>query len=313
MKRILLIFQILLFSLLACNKDDSAIHVIIEGVILNAETTQPVVDAKIEIITNNSTSTTMSDEVGYFNLGKYTIGDYMIIISKEGYATQAQQIQASDNISGGGQNGYDIVKSVVCNLVPATNEAELTVYRKFEDGAVLAAGNFPFVISTGAINAAIEGTTDENGRISLNNVPQVFAISIDHVFNGIRYKINTEIDIRNDNYIIVYGYNVEANLGLVSTNILDDDGSPVQDFPIDGTISLQFTMPVDTNQSEIDLLEDAWYAINYTSKWSNNNMQLNITPATQLKNNTLYGVSLDLKSSSGMQEYRNTINFLTNQ
>lgn len=201
MKRILLIFPFLLFSIFACNKDDSAINVFIEGLVLNAETTQPVVDAKIELITNNATHTASSDETGYFNLGKYTIGDYTIIISKEGFATQTQQVYAADNLSGGGENGYEIVKSVVCNLVPATNEAELTLYRKYEDGELLAASNFPYVISTGAINAAIEGTTDENGRISLNNVPQVFAISIDHVFNGIRYKINTEIDIRKDNYI----------------------------------------------------------------------------------------------------------------
>lgn len=311
MKRILLILPLLLISLFSCKKDDSSMHVVIEGIVLNAETTQPVVDAKIEIITNSNTYTVRSNESGYFNLGKYTIGDYTIIISKEGFSTQTQQVFAASNLSGGGGNGYDVVKSIVCNLVPATEDAELTIYRKFENGEVIAASSFPYVISIGDINSTIEGTTDEYGRISLNNVPQFFSISIDHELNGVRYKTNSTIDIRRDNYLIVYGYYAEANLGLASANILDDDGKAIENFPVNGTISLQFTIPVNTNNSTISLLEDAWNKVDCTHTWSNNNMKLDIKPTVSLNSGTLYSINIDLVSSSGMQEYARAINFVT--
>lgn len=311
MNRILLILPVLLISLFSCKKDDPAINVIIEGIVLNAETTQPVVDAKVELITNNATYSASSDETGYFNLGKYTIGDYTIIISKEGFATQTQQVFAADNLSGGGEKGYEVVKSVVCNLIPATEEVELTIYRKFDDGEVIAANNFPYVISTGDINSTIEGTTDEYGRISLNKVPQIFTISIDHELNGIRYKTTSTIDIREDNYIVVYGYYAEASLGIASANILDDDGISLQDYPVDGVISLQFTLPVDTVSSSVSLLEDAWNNVTYTHTWSNDNMKLVISPDANLKAGTLYSVDLEMVSASGMQEYNNAINFVT--
>ncbi len=311
MKRILFFLPIILISLISCNKDDCEINVIIEGIVLNAETTQPIVDAKVEFITKNATYSTSTNESGYFNLGTFTVGDYTIIISKEGFSTQTQQIYAADNPSGGGEYGYEVVKSVVCNLVPATDEAELTIYRQYEDGEVIAANNFPYVISTGDMNAAIEGTTDEFGRISLNNVPQEFTISIDHELNGVRYKTTSSIDIKEDNYLIVYGYYAEASLGLASANILDDDGVALENFSVDGTISLQFTIPVDTSNSTISLLEDAWNNTVYTHTWSSNNMKLDIKPTANLKSGTLYSVNLDLVSPSGMQEFSKAINFVT--
>ncbi len=311
MNRILLILPVLLITLFSCDKDDPAINVVIEGIVLNAETTQPVVDAKVEVITQNATHSASTNESGYFNLGTYTIGDYTIIISKEGFSTQTQQIYAAENLSGGGDNGYDVVKSVVCNLIPATDDAEITIYRQFENGEVIAANNFPYVISTGDINAAIEGTTDGFGRISLNNVPQEFTVSIDHELNGVRYKTTSSIDIKEDNYLIVYGYYAEASLGLATANILDSDGIAVENFPVDGTISLQFTIPVDTSNSTISLMEDAWNNTSYTHTWSSNNMKLEIKPTVNLNSETLYSINLDLVSPSGMQEFSEAINFVT--
>ncbi len=311
MNRILLILPTLLFTLFSCEKDDPAFNVIIEGIVLNSVTTQPVEDAKVEIITNNATYTANSDEAGYFNLGKYTTGDYTIIISKAGFSSQTKQIFAADNLFGGGDNEYNVVKSVVCNLVPATDDAELTIYRQFEDGEVIAANNFPYVISTGSINTAIEGTTDEFGRISLNDVPQELTIAIDHELNGVRYKTTSFIDIKEDNYLIVYGYYAEASLGLASANVLDEDGKSLENFPVDGTISLQFTIPVDTSNSTISLLEDAWNNIAYTHTWSSNNMKLDILPNAFLKTGTLFSINLDLISPSEMQKFSESINFVT--
>ena len=306
-----LLYAIFAFSLLFSScEEDPAINVIIEGLVLNSETTQPIANAKIELITKSSTHTAISDETGYFNLGKYTIGDYTIIISKEGYSTQTQTVIASESLSAG-NFGYDVVKSVISYLVPATEEAELTIYRKFEDGEVIAANNFPYVITTGDINSTIEGITDDFGRISLNNIPQVFDISIDYEVNGVRYKTTSTIDIHTKNYLIVYGYYAEASLGIASANILDTDGKPVQDFAIDGNVSIQFTMPVDTVVSKIDLLEGAWYSTDFTYQWSNNNMKLDINPINNLKAGTLYSIDLELTSVSGMQQYNNGINFIT--
>jgi hypothetical protein len=176
---------------------------------------------------------------------------------------------------------------------------------------VIAANNFPYIISTGGINSTIEGTTDENGRISLNNVPQIFTISIDHELNGVRYKTSSTINILINNYLIVYGYYPEADLGVAAANILDTEGKSLENFAVDGTVSLQFTMPVDTTKSKIDILEEAWLSVDFTHQWSNNNMKLDITPASDLKAGTLYSVNLELVSASGMQEYNNTINFVT--
>lgn len=310
MNKLYLILSILLFSIYSCKKNDQAINMAIEGVVLDSQTTQPVSDVKAEIITDNKTHTAMTDETGYYNLGKFTIGDYTIIFSKEGYATQTQRITAPDNLSAG-NFGYNIVKSTLTYLNPATDVAELTIYRQFENGEPVAAQNFPCVISTGDINSTIEDTTDANGRISLKNVPQVFNIAIDYVENGIRYQTNTRIDIRQNNYIIVYGYYPEASLGIASANILDADGQPIQDFAIDGNIILQFTIPVDTSSAQIDLLENAWTAVNYIYSWSNNNMTFEINPVSNLKSNTLYSVDMQLESASKMQTYNKSINFMS--
>jgi len=314
MKTLITLSSILFFILISCKKEDPAIRVIIEGVVMDAETTQPLSDATVELNTDNKSHITLTDETGYYKLGKYIIGDYTVIFSKKGYVSKTQRVVASDYLSAG-DFGYDVVKSTVTYMTSATNKTELTVYRQFDDGEIIAAANFPYFITVGDFNEPIEGTTDENGRISLDSMPYIFNVFIDYELNRIQYKANTTIDTRENNYIVVNGSYPEASLGVASANILDSDGKSLEDFPVDTNITIQFTIPVDSASADIALLEDGWLEVSSTFTWSDNNTKLEISPVASLKPNTLYTIDIvSLESASQMQEYEeNGINFYTGQ
>lgn len=313
----LFVMRKLLFALLAiaivfysCEDEESSFKVVIEGIVMDAETYAGLSEVSVELFTNNKNHVTTTDKNGYYNLGSYNIGDYNIVFSKEGYLNETLSLNLNSEIIATGID-YKLVNSDLVYLTPLNETAEFTVYRKYLNGEEIAAANFPYTIYLGPFNDPITGTTSENGIISLSGVPAVIQLSIDHEQNGIQYKINTTIDCREDNKVTIYGYNPEADLGIASTNILDINGQPVENFVIDDNITILFTVPVDIDKADFNVLEDGWYSVDFTYEWTNSNMSLIIDPTDNLLSNYYYSLEIDVKSYNGTQSFSKVYHFTT--
>ena len=307
-----LLYAIFAFSFLfySCEEESNSFNVIIEGFVMDAETSEKLNDVSVELFTNSKSHVTTTDENGYYNLGEFNVGDYNIVYSKDGYLNESNSLNLSSEIIVTGVD-YLIVNSDLIYLTPLNETAEFTVYRKYLDGKEIAASNFPYTVYFGAFNDPIDGTTSENGIISLSDVPSEITLSIDYEHNGIRYKTYTTINTRNDDKVIVYGYNPEANLGVVSTNVLDADGQSIEDFSINDNITIQFTIPVDIDDANFDVLEDGWMSVDFTYQWTNNNMSLEINPVDPLLSNYYYSLEINVKNENTTQTFSKVYNFTT--
>ena len=277
---------------------------------MDAETSGKIDEVTVELFTKNKNHTTTTDQNGYYNLGEFNVGDYNIIYSKNGYLNESNSLNLSSEIIVTGV-GYQIINSDLIYLTPLNETAEFTVYRKYLDGEEIAASNFPYTVYLGAFNDPIEGTTNENGVISLDNVPSEITLSIDYEHNGVRYKTYSTIDTRNDDKVLIYGYNPEANLGVVITNVLDADGQVFEDFPVNDNITILFTIPVDIDNANFDVLEDGWMSVDFTYQWTNNNMTLIIDPVDPLLSNYYYSLEIDVKNENNTQSFSKVYNFTT--
>lgn len=310
MRKLLYAFFAFSFLFYSCEEEVNSFKVVIEGIVMDAETSERLNDVTVELFTKSKSHLTTTDENGYYNLGEFNVGDYNIVYSKDGYLNESKSLNLSSEIIVTGVD-YEIVNSDLIYLSPLNETAEFTVYRKYLDGAEMAAANFPYTVYLGPFNEPIEGTTSANGIISLNNVPAEITLSIDHEQNGIRYKTYTTIDTKNDNKVIVYGYNPEADLGVVSTNIMDLEGQPIEDFTVTDNITILFTIPVDIENANFDLLEDGWSSVDFTFQWTNNNMSLVIDPVDPLLTNYYYSLEIDVKNENNTQTFNKVYNFTT--
>lgn len=307
-----LLYAIFAFSFFfySCEEENNSFKVIIEGFVMDAETSEKLNDVSVELFTKSKSHITTTDENGYYNLGEFNVGDYNIVYSKDGYLNESNSLNLSSEIIVTGVD-YLIVNSDLIYLTPLNETAEFTVYRKYLNGEEIAASNFPYTVYLGAFNDPIEGTTSANGIISLSNVPAEISLSIDHEQNSIRYKTYTTVDTKNDNKIVVYGYNPEADLGVVSTNVLDADGQAIENFTISDNITILFTIPVDIDNANFDVLEDGWSSIGFTYEWTNNNMTLTIDPDASLLSNYYYSLEIDVQNENNTQSFSKVYNFTT--
>ncbi len=311
MRKLFFYCLVAIVTFASCRKEEPSVNVIIEGIVVDEQTNAPISGADIEMKTNKKTYTQTTDESGYFNLGSFKIGDYLYKVYKKGYSTEIEYVYSFG--LGLGEHGYDVVANNIVELSPMNYDARLTLYRQISnDGEKIAAANFPYKIVYGS-NDPIAGTTDSRGMISIDSLPSSFTIIIDHVFNGIKYKLEDNIYLNRQNSLTVYGYNPEADFGLVSINILDTDGIPVEDFDVASNIIMEFTLPVDTATFSIDLDEYyGWYSVDFTGSWSNSNMVYTINPTSNLDPEEEYVVDINIESLKG-QSYYNSITFMTAQ
>ena len=311
MKKMFLFLAVLL-ALTACDK--YSVSIIIEGFVFDGRTTQALANTKVELFTNEESFVDSTDENGYFNLGEFMVGDYTLILSKPGYSTDMDQIYGTDLVLIG-SDGMEMVLSDHYYLEPlADKQYEITLFRFVEpNGYPLAAANFPYTITTGSVNSLVEGTTDANGKIILESVPENVRITIDHELNDYSYYESNWVNIKNTTYMYVRGYKSSERLGLVSANILDEDGIPVMDFQTDASITLIFTVPVDTAMSNVFVERDGYYDILFDYGWTENNRKLEINPEEPLLPGTNYEVTFDVFSEETKQRYNHNIYFMTEE
>lgn len=310
MRKLLYVLVVLSFLFSSCDEEADTLKVIIEGFVMDAETSGAIDNVKVELFTKDKNHSTTTNQNGYYNLGEFNVGDYNIVYSKDGYLNESNSLNLSSEIIVTGVV-YQIINSDLIYLTPLNETAEFTVYRKYLDGEEIAASNFPYTVYLGAFNDPIEGTTDANGIISLSNVPAEISLSIDHEQNSIRYKTYATIDTKNDNKVVIHGYNPEADLGVASTNVLDADGRSIENFAVSDSIVIQFTIPVDIDNANFDILEDGWMSVDFTYEWTNNNMSLVIDPVDVLLSNYYYSVEIDVINENNSQSFSKVYNFIT--
>lgn len=308
MKRIFLL-PFLLLLLNSCNKVNSDVNIFIEGVIIDGFTTETLEGVEIKMFTNNKTFTAVTNENGYFSLGEFALGDYYLILSKGGYATEVEYINASNWI-GIFDADVEIVKSYMFSISPLTGQYNFTVYRVVGFGHPVAAVNFPYKIVNGEMYSVEEGITDEFGIISMENAASNFRLIIDHELNGIKYKYSSMVTT-NRNYVVIGGQSSYADLGLVSANILDENGLRYGNFPTNQPIVLKFTLPADPYQSEFILYEEGWNEIFISSSWSENNTKVTLTPSPSLGGGKEHVLSFNILSQDLNQDYRDNLSFIT--
>jgi hypothetical protein len=313
MKRFILIPVLFFLALCSCNKITSSSSIYIEGTIVNGTTFEVLDSAIVEIYTNNKIYSATSDENGYFYLGKFAIGDYTLIISKDGYSTELMQIDVSQELILF-DSKIDVVKSYIISLYELSDGVDLTLLRRVPGGVTVAAAGFPYMIATGIFEPVIEGITDESGRITTENIPSSFYLIVDHEYNGNEYVYNRRLNTSYDRYaILTPSDNQPSFLGLVSANVLDADGIPLEDFPVNSSIELRFSQAVDTVNSYVFLEEDGWAAVEVSYTWSEANTIVVLDPIAPLGGGLGYEIVIGLTSEDQTQVYYEDFMFSTTE
>jgi hypothetical protein len=319
MRNIAIIFAVIAIAFVSCTKDIPEAKMTIEGYVFDKKTNQPLANAIIELnMDRKKIATDSTNADGFFRMKDVTMGDYKVIISMPGYATEAKDATAGNILVTDVK--YNRVVTIKSELVALDHSVNLTIYKQYGsslDGTLaVAAANAPYTISLGAYNELLEGTTDANGLISRSDLPDPdlydnnIVIMFDFTEGVIRYKqeiIYAGNDITGNSKLAstITGYLAEGNFAMASSNTLDALGRGVKNFTVDGNIVVNFTQPVDTtiahrpamqlsyDYSKTTMADDSVFIrtvdIFQTSSrptlntsWSNNNTILTINPVSDL-------------------------------
>ncbi|NJO89381.1 MAG: hypothetical protein HC831_10825 [Chloroflexia bacterium] len=274
----------------------------IEGFVTDSETDAPISGVLVEVITGEKIISSTSDNNGGFKLEGLLAGTYTVKFSKDGYLSTTKSYEYLPEVV---IENYSLHSKV--HIAPLNDKLNMNVYKSVH-GVPTAAANQSYEINLGD-GQIINGTTDENGFLHVDNVPYAgyyFLIKFEFTDNGILYRLSDVITSLTTSTII-YG-NAIGDLGLVSSNVIDNRGWAVNDFPIDGSMTFTFTQPIDVEDVDIYF---GYYYNNYSIGWSNNNKTLTITPSTSLYNDNNYYVHIQVYNDTRTDYYENYFSFKT--
>ena len=313
MRKIFLLMILIVFAISACKKDETEeLKVLIEGIVTDSKTGQPMDNVKIELQTDDKMLVDSTDVNGYFKIGKLNPGEYVLIFSKNGYLAKSRNVSTECCVvmTGAVEQTINISET----LSPLSEALVITVYKRYLDNKMMAAANFPYTIYLGSFNDPVTGTTDENGLLSETGLPYntYFIIGINFEDNGIVYKNQYDIYLPYINdYIIIDGYYAEGNFGVASTNVLDELGASIDDFNIHDSIVISLTQPADTVFSSIILYREGMFEVNTELTWTRSNMTATIDPVDSLVNDTHYDLIIDAENEAGTQSIYDFLLFYT--
>ncbi len=312
MKKLLfgLLGMAVLFS--ACNKDDlSSLKLKIEGTVYDSKTLATVEGVMVKVTTNGEVDSTTTDANGYYKLESLQTGDYTLTISGDSYLNTTTTVSSEDLTVNDATEEVTVNRTVY--LTPLTETLSFTAYKSYGSYSTAAASQTYTVTFSQAGNTPITGTSDENGLVTLTDMPyqSYVYVSFDFEVNGVTYK-ETESFYTGSSYTTFYidGYIANGDFGIVSSNILDDNGNNIEDFVVTDNITISFTQPVDTAESDVDI--NGYYG-DFTETWSNNNMTLTLNPADSLAYNSYYELELDLENADNSDYINKDIYFYTEE
>jgi len=182
----------------------------VDGYIFDATTKQPISGVKVTI--SNKTATT--NDAGYYIVSGLSTGDYPIKLEKEGYASVLYVGAVS--IDGKDYYGDAIQTCAAYNMYPRSKKLDVTF--RFEqynetsgqDEWYNAPAGLKVKVSytnTSILNVMDTQTTDNSGKISIDNIAELqnITLDIDQVIGSDQYYISRTIssgDLESYNYTI---------------------------------------------------------------------------------------------------------------
>lgn len=320
MKKVL--YPLIIFALVfsSCKKEEyDKILMVIEGVALNAKTGAPLEGVSVTTQTRGSERLATTNSNGYFKLGEFFAGEYIVVFKKDSFLSKSITV-APTSLAPRLEGNSKQVVNVDASINPLSESIKITIYKQVLGGVRVAVANQEYHIYLGDYNTPIKGTTDANGMITENKLPfgKEFTLSFDFVSGGITFQDDIDITIPysvNNNYTIL-GSIIEGDLGIVSSNILDDQGEGVENFAANEDIVITFTQSVDTASITNNTFElrnmDTWNIVSTSLVWSDNNTKVTITPGTVLDNDERYRLEIDdLNNESNTLQYTVYLYFYT--
>lgn len=182
----------------------------VDGYIFDAVSKQPISGVKVTI--SNKTATT--NDAGYYIVSGLSTGDYPIKLEKEGYASVLYVGAVS--IDGKDYYGDAIQTCAAYNMYPRSKKLDVTFrfeqYNEttMQDEWYNAPEGLKVKVSytnTSILNVIETKTTDNSGKISIDNVAELqdITLDIDQVIGSDQYYISRTItsgDLESYNYTI---------------------------------------------------------------------------------------------------------------
>ncbi len=314
MKKTLFIILAVAIGLASCKKNS----LVIEGRVYNQKTMEPLSGVKVTLKTDTEKKVldakTNSD--GFYSLGEVMIGEYIIKLQKDSFLAEL----ATVGLSGTTYIISDVIMkqtiSTITYLDPLSEKMEFNVYKRYKGMYEQSVVNQPFKVYLSPAMEAISATTNAYGYVELENLPSSSTIVIEFNFtdNGILYEQSFNLfPGSGTTSLTIDGYVKGGDLGIVTTNVLDDEGMEIEDFVIIDNVTITFTQPIDTTADNISLLRGGFVNVASVDGWSNNNMTYTISPETILDLDTYYTLNIGVTNEDNTNSYFNSITFKTQE
>ena len=303
MKKLIILTAAVTLVMTSCTKSLSPgeVKVNIIGIVNNSDTHLPIKDVEVKWATGKSFSKTTTDKNGLYAItGVPAGGNYTIIFSKTGYKTLMNTCNAKTSITVIGSENYNEVVDNDITLDTLSGTFSFTLYKQAPNSSTpIAAASFPYSISLdNPYDALITGTTDVNGYITQSGLPKygTFTLVVSQTDGANLYETRTIINgtTSSANNLILYPTVTIVDLGLVSSNLLNVDGSIVSFFTAPAPINFTFTTGLDTTSASRSIIINPSFIGGQIISFSNNDKTITITPntLTAFKKNTTYTLSI---------------------
>lgn len=247
----------LLFT--ACNKEEviefnQDINATIQGVTYDADGNVPLADVSVLLVGDQSQT---SDEDGTYRFTGKETGSHLLKFEKEGFATMVQTVF----IDGTELTAEEVTNSSIIEMFH-TSETLSTSFKIDNGEEVKPAANADVTIELNSTGSAyfednkIETTTDANGALSLEGLPDVGLIITVETTDGTDLydtTVFTTPDGANSSYTLSKSSLLE-DFVLVDSNVIDDEtGSEVEDFTATANIEYTFSAAIDANYAGMEV------------------------------------------------------------
>jgi len=201
---------------------------------------------------------------------------------------------------------YGAVSNLGTVILKVAGDNPIIMANNFEIGKFPPDGNLELTFSKkmdpNRTNFNLTGPSA--GQMSISWDADNIKVTLDPNFDlqtGSNYNLHVDAwSIDNHNLIDDIAFETEEGINIVSTNLLNTNNTPVDDFPVDGSIEVEFSMAADMNNpnTEISLKdrEHNFQQVMFDATWSQGDTKLTIHPIGQLKQTNDYRLELDVYS-----------------
>ena len=314
------IFTKVLFLLTAlfissCEKEETIdfnqdVNVTIQGITYDHFDNTKLSDVTVTLVGD---SPIVTQEDGVYRFGGQETGSHLLKFEKEGYATVVQTI----NIEGQDLVADEVTNSSIIELFQ-TDQSISTIFRISNGLETSPVANVPVTLELDALGSdvffednIIQTTTDENGVLNLENLPNVnLNISGEIIIDSDLYSINFSTlpgDI--DPIYVLNKTSLLDDFLLVDSNIIDDRGNVSLNFPAVSNIEFAFSDNIDSNfpDQQITLTKDS-RLIGLETTITDNVLTLNPL-GDALEPGVSYVVNVKVRAENGIQTYDETFTF----